>query len=241
MAIKRRDGIKAKKKILQAAALAFSKVGYHDAKVADICKAAGTNVASVNYYFGSKEELYGEAWRHSFAESIKKYPVDGGVSEDALPEEKLRGNITAFINRVVDPKCIEFEITHKEMANPTGLLHEIMKKSLEPLRQRFVGIIREILGDDVDELTVQMCEMSVHSQCFSFVMRFRKHRMLSEKGEKHFGPPPLDVSPKVIVEHIIKFSLAGLSAIREDEEKKLLQKKSDKKKVTYKKVTKKKV
>jgi AcrR family transcriptional regulator len=60
---------KSRSRVLKAACKVFGKKGYRDARIADICRQAGTNVASVNYYFGSKAALYAEAWKHDQARS----------------------------------------------------------------------------------------------------------------------------------------------------------------------------
>ncbi|RLC17665.1 MAG: DUF1956 domain-containing protein, partial [Deltaproteobacteria bacterium] len=51
---KREDGKETRRRLLNAACEIFAQKGYHNAKVADICKRAGANVASVNYYFRDK-------------------------------------------------------------------------------------------------------------------------------------------------------------------------------------------
>ncbi|HSO08870.1 MAG TPA: TetR family transcriptional regulator, partial [Desulfoprunum sp.] len=55
-----------REKLLSAASDVFVDKGFRDATVAEICRRAGANISAVNYYFGSKEALYQEAWRHSF-------------------------------------------------------------------------------------------------------------------------------------------------------------------------------
>ena len=47
-----------KKKILYVAAERFAKDGYYRASIRDICTQAGVNIASVNYHFNGKAELY---------------------------------------------------------------------------------------------------------------------------------------------------------------------------------------
>ncbi|MBF0312998.1 MAG: TetR/AcrR family transcriptional regulator [Oligoflexia bacterium] len=48
---------KTENKILQKARELFSCKGYHSASIREIAKKAGVNVASINYHFGSKENL----------------------------------------------------------------------------------------------------------------------------------------------------------------------------------------
>lgn len=71
------------------------------ATVRDICTAAGTNVAAVNYHFGSKDGLLAAVLAQMLDELMVLYPMDGGVPEDAAPEERLYGFVFSFLCRVL--------------------------------------------------------------------------------------------------------------------------------------------
>ena len=55
---KRKDGQETKQKLLDVACNVFAERGFREAKITEICRRAGANVAAVNYYFGDKESLY---------------------------------------------------------------------------------------------------------------------------------------------------------------------------------------
>ena len=88
----RQDGQDTKQKILEISAKYFAERGYSDTRVSDICKEVGANLAAVNYHFGSKEKLYVEVWKKAFADALKIYPIDGGLGENAPPEELLKAS-----------------------------------------------------------------------------------------------------------------------------------------------------
>jgi len=73
-------------RLLDAAGAVFAEKGYHHATVAEICERAGANIAAVNYYFRSKDNLYVEAWREAFQRSVRAHPPDGGVAADGGAE-----------------------------------------------------------------------------------------------------------------------------------------------------------
>ena len=54
-------------RLLEAAVGLFAERGFHGTGVREIALRAGVNVASANYHFGSKEELYLEVLRGHFA------------------------------------------------------------------------------------------------------------------------------------------------------------------------------
>jgi AcrR family transcriptional regulator len=57
-----------KHKIIEAARVLFAEQGYEGASVREIAGRAGVNVASLNYYFSSKENLFHEILRAGHAE-----------------------------------------------------------------------------------------------------------------------------------------------------------------------------
>ena len=99
---------------------ACEEKGYRRATVAEICKRGGANIAAVNYYFRSKESLYAEAWRLAFQRSLEKHPPDGGVSDAAPGEERLRGYILSLMRRIIDPRNHEFEIVRSAKPCPAS-------------------------------------------------------------------------------------------------------------------------
>jgi len=64
--VRRGDGKETRGQLLDAALEVFAESGYRNAKVANICRRAGTNPATVNCYFSDKGNLYVEAWQHAF-------------------------------------------------------------------------------------------------------------------------------------------------------------------------------
>ena len=210
--IKRSDGLETRRRVLDAAGKVFAARGFRDATVADICRSAGANVAAVNYHFGSKRKLYVEAWRHAFHRSMAAYPPDGGVRADAPAEERLRGQVRALMQRIMDPASLEFDIVHKEMAQPTGLLLEVLRRSVEPLRRRLRDVVRELLGRGARDERVQLCVMSIHAQCFAPHLRERQRKRMPYGSRL---PPALitTLGLDAVVDHIVRFSLAGIRGV----------------------------
>ncbi len=197
-----------KNKILSAASDVFVEKGFRDATVALICNRADVNISAVSYYFGSKEALYQEAWRHAFAESIRAHPLNGRVSESAPAEERLCGQLKALIERIADENTKDFFIAQMEIANPTGLLEEIMRLELDPLRDKTLSVVRELLGPGVTEQQVNFCETCIISMCHHPMMM----RRVREK--ENFGAPVAFDDLAAFADHVVTFALAGIAAIR---------------------------
>ena len=198
-----------KEKLLAVAGDIFIEKGFRDATVAEICSRAEANISAVNYHFGSKEALYQEAWRHSFTESLKNFPLNGGVSADAPLEDRLRGQLTSLIRRIADENNKDFFIAQMEMINPTGLLQEVVKSELIPMRQHTLALVRELLGPEATEEQVHYCEISITSMCV--------HPMVMQriaKQTKNKNMPAIIEDITAFADHVVAFALAGIKALR---------------------------
>lgn len=205
----RRRGHDTKSRILEAACGIFAAKGYRDATHAGICRCAGTNVASINYYFGSKENLYRDVFEHLTQRVQNLYPLDGGLSRSARPVDRLRAYIHAHLLRMFDPENIGdlHQIRMSEMFEPTGLLEDLLARQLARDRELIQVILADILGPQASQKDLDWCEMSIIGQCF-----------IAAPVHKDGGPREIFGLDATVVEdltaHIFAFSLAGIKALR---------------------------
>ena len=203
---RREDGKETRRRLLTTACEVFAQMGYRNAKVAEICRRAGVNVASVNYYFGDKDHLYKEAWLHAlkcFGESLFPETADGSS------EEQLRLYIQTLVkNFTAKDEVGRFSRLYlMEMVNPTGLIQDAWHEIIEPRRRKLHDLIRDILGPDAEELAIRFCELSIVSQCRIFVS-IKTSDLEFMLGES--------LTPRLIerlADHIASFSLAGISDV----------------------------
>ncbi len=207
----RRRGHDTKERILEAACSIFAAKGYRDATHAAICHCAGTNVASINYYFGSKENLYRDVFEHLTQRVRNLYPLDGGLSRSARPVDRLRAYIHAHLLRMFDPENIGdlHQIRMSEMFEPTGLLEDLLARQLARDRELIQVILADLLGPQASQKDLDWCEMSIIGQCF-----------IAAPVHKAGGPREifgLDANVvEALTEHIFLFSLAGIKAVRRE-------------------------
>ena len=205
---------KTRDRLLEAAAEVFAKKGFRDATVADICERAGANIAAVNYHFQGKENLYVEAWRDAFEKGLRKYPPHGGVDSSAPPEERLRGRITALLKRFLDPDTVEFDIIHRELGDPTGLLLEAPRRAIEPLRRETFKLVQELLGEKAGTGQVLLGVLTVMGPLIHIAHRIRHG--VGRNGRSPNGPARLAMrNPDSLIDHTVRFLLAGIREMRE--------------------------
>ncbi|WDP90380.1 MAG: CerR family C-terminal domain-containing protein [Desulfobacter sp.] len=203
---KREDGKETRLRVLKSACDMFSARGFRKATVADICLKAGANRASINYYFGDKAGLYMECWKYAvdlFGEDL----FDSAAERS--PEEELRHYIHTLIKNLMDPgeKGHFSRLYMAELVNPTGLIQDAWYETIEPRRRALHEIITRIMGGRPDEETLIFCEMGIASQC-------RILLSISPNDMEYFlGQTPDPAMIKRLVDHVTRFSLAGIRAV----------------------------
>ncbi len=208
----RSDGQETRQNLLAAAGKIFAAKGFRETTIAEICKQAEANTAAVSYHFGSKEALYVESWRYAFTRSLSIYPPDGGIPAEAPAEKRLHGRIRAIMRRIRDPQSHDFDIFHKEMANPTGLLAMAMQESMEQIFNGLTLLVCELVGKKSDSQEVQLCAMSIRAQCFGPLLHARCRKGV--QGLPATGLEPLLENVEQLADHVTRFSLAGIQALR---------------------------
>ncbi len=193
-----------KKKLLDSAAVIFSKKGYGNTSVAEICKMAEANIASVNYYFRSKDALYREVIHYTHQQAVTLYPIE--LDESIPPEEKLFIIIYALIQRILTRKTIGnfHALMAKEMAEPSLASGQLINEIIAPKRSMFQKVIKEIYGEPADDELIYKLTYSTIHQCIFL--------SCNEKGRKHhFNQNAHELKDaKMIAKHITNFSLAGI-------------------------------
>lgn len=203
-----------KARILSAAGDVFTEKGFDKATIRDICQRAGTNVASVNYYFQDKAGLVNAVlnawWDAALAKFPPEYPQD---APSASPADLLRAYVRAHILRTfyfgdvdTETRIRRGKLILREFAKdgpPPEAMHRCIMREVEAL----VPIVRGLLGDkDCPEATLRDCCISIRSQAVHYFLIYLHDRDVSLEREEEL----LRIS-----EHISTFSLGGVTAIRE--------------------------
>jgi len=196
-------------RLLEAAMRLFAERGVRSVTVRDICKAAGANVAAVNYHFGDKERLYDEVVGQALA-AVKEFDAFAtSAPEGFSPEEKLRHYVRAHLIRGGEAPDSERrgllrELFRRELSEPDGRRLEMLKQVFGA-RWRYLGtLVRGVLGEGAPPDVVARAVLSIQSQC-----------ILPLVLPPSLTPVPLrtPAEREQFVEHVVTFSLGGLAAI----------------------------
>jgi AcrR family transcriptional regulator len=201
-----------KDRLVNAAEELFCERGFKGTSIRDIAASAGCNIASVNYYFGSKEKLYEEVWhRHLIPmrdlriASINKVMSQTETSPDL--ESLLRSFADTFVGSMVDSSSMsrlsmlmarEYIDSHL----PTNMfVEEVMMPTITAMNGALVKTC-----PDLDESKVLPVVFSIVGQLVHLV----HVKTMFEHGGDDLNLPPFDYHE--LIDHIVKFSAAGIRA-----------------------------
>ncbi len=202
-------------RLLQVAVEVFAECGFREATVREICSKAHVNVASVNYYFRSKEALYTQALAFAFQEANRLYPHDAALDNGLPPEQRLALFINNFLHKLLDDSHLGLhsKLIAREIADPTKALDEIIETAITPQFNLLQEIIQQILGAQADKVIVQRCLLSIFGQC----LMFKHSRSIIDR----LYPELIvnDSATQASAEHITRFSLAALTRFSQQKER----------------------
>lgn len=155
-----------RQKILDVAGPIFAERGLRATTIREIVQQAGVNQAAIHYHFRDKDGLYAELLREGVQTALERYPLDGGASPSAPPEERLHALIRGMLQRHFsnEKKSWHGRLMMREFEEPSpaflAWMDEIVGR-LMPLVDEIVGALNPKLGGQDRWL----CCHSLLSQC----------------------------------------------------------------------------
>jgi len=201
-----------KDRLLDAAEGLFCEHGFKGTSIRDIAASAGCNIASVNYYFGSKEGLYEEVWhrhlipmRDARIESINK--VMSQAEGRPNLEDLLRSFADTFVGSMVDTnkssrlgKLMAREYIDSHLPSDM-FVNDVMTPTINAMH---IALVKTC--PDLDESKIMPVVFSVIGQLVHLV----HVKTMFKHGGDDLNLPIFDSNE--IIEHIVKFSAAGIRA-----------------------------
>jgi len=202
-------------RLLDAAEELFCEHGFEGASIRDIAASAGCNIASVNYYFGGKEKLYIEVWRRHLRlmRDARIASIDKIMSQSQAPP-RLEDLLTSFANAFVEPMADEnrsrrlMKLMAREMIDqrlPGNMfVEEIVTPTMTAMQQALMKVC-----PGLDESKVPLVVSSIAGQLVHVIHIKAMFEQL-DSAEM----PKFDLTEAV--NHIVKFSAAGIRAYAEE-------------------------
>lgn len=204
----------AKARLLSTAEKLFAERGLAATSIRDLAREAEVNVAAVNYYFGSKENLYLETLRYTFQK------VGGGLPKLDQILKEVQKNKTPDAAKQAIAKYIEVFIRwiftsdqarrhaclmSREISDPSPALDVIIEEFILPKHKALTSLIVQIQPALEGSKDLPFYTLSIVSQCLHY--HFASPVALKLLNKKEMSPELISQ----IAEHITSFSLQALT------------------------------
>ena len=201
-------------RLLDAAEELFCEHGFEGSSVRDIAAAAACNIASVNYYFGGKEKLYIEVWRRHLIpmRDARIASIENVMSQsEGQPclEELLRAFADTFVGPMIKKSARQLGILMArewiDRRLPANMfLDDVIRPTMTAMQKALVNTC-----PGLDESKVPLVVLSIAGQLVQVAHIKAMFEHVSDSGL-----PILDLAEAI--DHIVKFSAAGIRAYAED-------------------------
>lgn len=208
----RRDGKITRSKILETAGRLIAEQGYAHTTSKSIAQNAEVDLAAINYHFGGRDGLY----RAVLAEGHRRYLDIAELSALAESSMEPRAKLTHFFKRIVG-RLIEEQSWHarvlmRELLSPSVQRMDFIQTEVMPKAFYIRRLLHQITGIPEEDPAILRCLMSVMAPCLSLILLSAGGALTDEIRQAVLG-----VGGTALIEHLTRFSLAGLAAISENQ------------------------
>lgn len=204
-------GEQARNRLLLAALEKIGEKGYESASVREIADAAGQNVAAIAYYFGNKENLYGEVIEGIIAYLGRAF---GGLAVEAkqlLEAGEMTGERAAdFLKKMLRTLLVEHiereeigklrNVMLREQASPTAAFEKLYSRGMKPLHECFTRTLAAASGEDPESPEAIMRAHAIFGQVIGFTVG--RSTILRRLGVKKLGSEHSEQIAAIIGEHV---------------------------------------
>ena len=198
-----------REKILDSAEELFAEKGYTQTSIREITKRANCNIASINYYFHGKENLYIEVFRLHM-NALRDRRID--TIRDFLSDKRERGTLEGLIRRFAEAFLEPFledgrgqrlmMLMMRERNDPHLPRHMFIEQLVQPVMSIMKGALSQICPG-LKDVEAELCIHSIVGQLIHVIQA----QELFEGMDKT-TVPVLDLPEAV--NHIIRFSVGGI-------------------------------
>lgn len=161
----RSDGAQARMRLLRAALECFATHGYNQTSTRQIALAAGVNLAAINYYFGSKAELYRAVYTQmceiagNGAEAPPELPAQLAAGITLLSVFQTFFRVSLQPIKQSEAMRLSMRLHFREILEPSGMFQEHIEQQIRPLHLSLTALLGNQLGlaepdDDVLRLSL---------------------------------------------------------------------------------------
>lgn len=201
----RDDGNATRENIIEIAGALFAKQGYLATSSKEITERAGTNIAAVNYHFGSREKLYVAVLAEVDRRLIGLDVLADLQASPLTAVEKLSRVIETIIDGMSDRTGWPITLWAREILSPSPLFAVMLRDGVIPKFDILAGIISDITGITDDSAAIVECIVASLAPC---ILLATVDRTIETPVRELY-----ELSPKRLARDLSVFAVAGLRAV----------------------------
>lgn len=201
----RTDGDATRAHILATAGQLFAERGLANVTSKEICTLAGTNMASINYHFGSRDGLYEAVLIAAHAQLLDLDAMAGVAHGEGDARTKFRAIFGGLIGHVLERDAgWALRVIVRELLAPSPSAHVMARKAVLPKAKLMMGVLAELLDVPPQHPAVPRALAFVMTQAMGLLL-----------VPKDIGLPfSLQRDAAALQQDLLSYVLAGLDALR---------------------------
>lgn len=200
----RADGDLTRQRILEAAGQLFAERGYHSTTSKAVCERAQTNLAAINYHFGSRDGLYQAVVSTALNHLVGLDYLRQLASSDASAQEKLSLLIDGLVFSVIEERSWHPRIWAREILSPSPQHALILRNETLPRAEIVLPILAELTGLPADAPALSSGLLAMIAPCMLL--------MLAEPTVETPIQPLFQRPAHEVAAELRRFVFAGLAA-----------------------------
>lgn len=204
----RSDGRVKREHLLRVATRLYARNGFDRTTSKEICAAANTNVAAVNYHFGSKDALYAAVLVEAHGQLVKLEVLEAIARADGTPLSRLRAVLSHFLVRPAGSDLLPgLRVLVRELMAPSNQAPTLLRQAVLPKIRVMMSIVAAVLDLPVEDPAVQRAMMFVIMPCIMLVIAPRE---LLRKAL-----PAVETRSDLLLDEMSRYVVAGLDSLRQ--------------------------
>ena len=183
----------------------IAEKGFASVTSKEICRAAGVNLAAVNYHFGSRDGLY-----LAVLENVQQYLIElqqliDLYESDLTPRQKMEKFIDFLAGNAFRKNEWQISVWVREVMNPSPVLEKIFQKEALPKISVIVKIFSEYTGYTANDPRLYSGIITLAAP-FAVCLLGRHHSLRREM--------PVHIPIETMAENIKQLALANLENLK---------------------------
>lgn len=205
----RDDGRQTRERLLECAGILAAQKGFSLVTSKEICQMAGTNLAAINYHFGSRDGLYEALLYQIHQFMVNEDSLREIVSRDSSPREKLSALVDMVAEQVWSRENWQMQVWSREVMHTAQSSHvsAVLMQVVKVKGSLALKLFSDYTGLAMDDSRLYICFL-----CFMapiLLVTYGKHSNIEYQKMTHTS-----YSDQELLANIKKFCFAGLDSYR---------------------------